>query len=541
MMSSITMRTNEMTHKTQASFQTMKLIANLSEIDQKAIHQAGIPAETLMELAGEHVAQSVQAHCNAAKRGVIVCGPGNNGGDGFVCARKLYQAGFQNLTVIHTSTTYKNEALANFEKILLSLPLPVINAKEQTELAVQQIGQADFIVDALFGSGLARPIANVEARLVRAINQAKPHAWVLAVDLPSGIDGDTGQVLGCSVQADSTFTFAAGKPGLFLHPGKAHAGTVSIVDIGIPARLLAEDESPIRLITTPEALTWLPLRLPDSHKYSHGHVLIIAGSQKMPGAAVLSSEAAMSAGAGLVTLAAPESVYTQMPIMPEITRLPLPDPHHLSAASLPVIEEAMASKRFNAVVIGPGLGNTPETFDTVITLLEALKSTSLSVIVDADGLNALSQSDLTLNERFILTPHIGECARLLHAENSVILSNLILAAQQVREKYGAQVVLKSASTVIATLNPDDSKALCWISPTGNPGMATAGSGDVLSGVIGAVAGQLHAQNQPVWQAATLGVYLHGLAGDAAATALTEYAMRASHITRHLPQAFKILL
>ena len=519
----------------------MKLIPNLSEIDQKAILQAGIPAETLMESAGQQVAQSIQKHCSPPQQGVIVCGPGNNGGDGFVCARKLYQAGFQNLTVIHTSTTYKNETLANFEKILLSLPLQVINAKNQTELAVQQIRQADFIVDALFGSGLARSIGNVEARLVEAMNQARPQAWVLAVDLPSGIDGATGQVLGCAVQADSTVTFAAGKPGLYLQPGKAHAGTVSIVDIGIPARLITEDESPIQLMTTPEARTWLPPRLPGSHKYSHGHVLVIAGSRKMPGAAVLCSEAAMSAGAGLVTLAAPESLYAQMPIMPEITRLPLPDPNQLSAASLLVIEEAMASKRFNAVIVGPGLGNDPETFDTVITLLQILKNTNLNVIVDADGLNALSQSNLTLNERFILTPHIGECARLLHTENSVILSNLILAAQQLREKYRAQVVLKSASTVIATLNSDDSKALCWISPTGNPGMATAGSGDVLSGVIGAVAGQLHAQNRPVWQAATLGVYLHGLAGGTAATELTEYAMRACDITRHLPQAFKILL
>lgn len=534
-----------MTSKMKACFQTMKLIPNLAEIDRKAIQQAGIPASTLMEAAGVQMASTVQTHCRPTQRGLIVCGPGNNGGDGFVCARKLYQAGYHALSVIYTGTTYKNEALANLEQILIGCPIQVTNAREQTELALSQIEQADFIVDALFGSGLSRPITDIEAQLVDSMNKARQKtypAWILAVDLPSGIDGATGQVLGCAVEADATVTLAASKPGLYLHPGKAHAGTVSIVEIGIPTRLIYEDDSPIRLITLDNARTWLPHRKPDSHKYSHGQVLVIAGSKRMPGAAILCSEAAMSSGAGLVTLAAPASVFEQLPLMPEIIRLPLPDAEVLGVASIPIIQEALASGKYNTVVIGPGLGQAIETADAIRQLLAHFKSLKFPVVVDADGLNALSQEPLTLNPQFIITPHIGECGRLVQQDNSSILADVLQAAQHTRERYQAQIVLKSASTVIATLeNNKPEQSLCWISPTGNPGMATAGSGDVLTGIIGAMAAQCTAQGYPAWQAALLGVFLHGLAGDAAAAELTPYAMHASAITRYLPQAFKAIL
>jgi NAD(P)H-hydrate epimerase len=270
-------------------------------------------------------------------------------------------------------------------------------------------------------------------------------------------------------------------------------------------------------------------------------VLVIAGSRQMPGAAVLCSEAAMSAGAGLVTLAAPESVFRQLPLMPEIIRLPLPDAEALGSASVSVIQEALSGGKYNAVVIGPGLGQASETVETVRSLLAWLTEWEWPVVADADALNALSREPLTLTSQCILTPHIGECSRLLRQDKTAILADVLQAARQAQERYQAQVVLKSAATVIATQASGQAQSLCWISPTGNPGMATAGSGDVLTGIIGALAAQLHAQSKPVWQAALLGVFLHGLAGDAAATALTSYAMRASDITRHLPQAFKAIL
>lgn len=520
----------------------MKLIPNLSEIDRKATQQGGISAATLMENAGLQVALAIQAHCKPVKRGVLLCGPGNNGGDGFVCARKLYQAGFHALTVIYTGKQYQQEALANFEHILIGMPIQVINAHEQPALATEQLAQADFVVDALFGSGLSRPITGIEAQLVEAVQQARatrPHPpWVIAVDLPSGIDGATGQILGRAVMADTTVTFATAKPGLYLYPGKAHAGSVSVVDIGIPQGFIEEDESPVHLITREAARQWLPKRLPDSHKYNHGHVLVIAGSRTMPGAAVLCAESAMKAGAGLVTLATPTSVFEQIPLMPEVIRLPLPDANGLGSASVNTIQEVLAAKRYNTVIIGPGLGQAPETTAAILTLLAVLKQLELAVVVDADGLNALSTNPLPLTERFILTPHVGECARLLKADSTAILSDLLAAARQAQQQYQAHVILKSASTVVATL---EAPPLCWISPTGNPGMATAGSGDVLSGILGALAAQCHAQQQPLAQAAPLGVYLHGLAGDATAETLTPYGMTASDITRHLPQAFKMVL
>jgi len=523
----------------------MKLIPNLHDIDRKAVSQWGIPAEALMESAGTQVARAVQGACSASQTGVIVCGPGNNGGDGFVCARKLYEAGFHSLTVIYTGQKYRNEALANLEKLMMGLPVPLVNAQAQPDLALRQLQEADFIVDALFGSGLGRPVSGLEARLVAAVNAVRQQkkAWVLAVDLPSGIDGANGQILGCAVQADATVTFATAKPGLYLQPGKSATGLLSVVDIGLPAQLLEADESPYRLITLEQAQSWLPERLANSHKYSYGNVLVIAGSQGMPGAAVLCSEAAMSAGAGLVTLAAPSAVFQQLPLMPEIMRLPLPDAAHLENASVEAIKTALSQKKFTTVLLGPGLGRDEQTVQAVLELLDHLKALEIPVVVDADGLYALSQKPSALGKSFILTPHVGEAARLLNLDSAAVSADVLQAAAQLRQTFQAQVVLKSASTVVATLPGDDSEALIWITPTGNPGMATAGSGDVLSGIIAAQAAQIHAQSaqQSNWQAAPLGVYLHGLAGDSAAEAFTPYAMHASRITEHLPQAFRQVL
>jgi hydroxyethylthiazole kinase-like uncharacterized protein yjeF len=518
-------------------FPAMKLIPNLKEIDRKAV-LAGISAEALMNNAGRAVAEAILRHGGKRTQGVILCGPGNNGGDGFVCARYLHQEGITKITVVYTGTAYKNEALRHFERLML-LPVEVVNAAQQTAIAMARIRQADFIVDALFGSGLGRDLQGLERQLVEAVNDHRRHSGCLvwAVDLPSGVDGATGQTLGVAVEADETTTFAAAKPGLYLQPGKAAAGEVHIADIGIPSRLLEEDESPFRLITRELAKSWLPERRPDSHKYNYGHVLIIAGSRRMPGAAVLSAEAAVNSGAGLVTLAAPEAVFQQTMLIPEVMRLPLPQTEYLTEEALvqyvlPALEEG----RFNTVVLGPGLGQERQTADAILRLLAFLKAGTLSVIVDADALNAVSKAKIQFSDRFILTPHIGEAARLLGVEKQSILANLPESARLLRKQYKAQIVLKSASTVVA-----DDQDLLWISPTGNPGMATAGSGDVLSGFLAAQVAQAHAQAKPLGKAALLAVYLHGLAGDEAASNVTQYAMRASDITYHLPDAFRKLL
>ena len=340
------------------------------------------------------------------------------------------------------------------------------------------------------------------------------------------------------MQASHTVPFATGKPGLYLYPGKAHAGEITVADIGIPSRFIEEDESPLRLLTHASASQWIPKRKPDSHKGNFGHALVVAGSQPMPGAAILCAEAAMCAGAGLVTLAAPGSVFEQVPLMPELMRLPLSNAQHLDAACITELKELLQRKTFNALAIGPGLGDKPETFQAILNLLEHAKTLNIPVIVDADGLNALASQPMPLNERFILTPHIGECVRLLQQPKDQILGNLPKAAQHCREQYEATVALKSASTVVAC---NEAHQRLWVASAGNAGMANAGCGDVLTGVIASLAAQCHAMDLPLWQAAPLGVHLHSIAGNAAATALTQYTMRASDITRHLPDAFRTML
>ena len=545
----------------------MKLIANLKNVDRKATLQAGISAQVLMENAGHHVAQAVMVNMTPQRPGVILCGPGNNGGDGFVCARLLMETGFKHLTVVYTSTQYRNEALFNMET-LMQRPITLIDAQKQETLATRAIEQADFVVDALFGSGLSRRITGLEANLIGRLNQrrtpitasshlsSKNKPWVLAVDLPSGIDGATGQCLGIAVEADETITLASAKPGLYLFPGKHHAGRIQIADIGIPSRLIEEEDSTLRLLNVATARACLPPRPADGHKFTFGHVLVLAGSAEMPGAAILCAEAAMSAGPGLVTLATPKATLVQCPLMPEIMRHPLPDVDFLTVAGADAFLDFLNKGKFAAVVLGPGLGRKPQTIEAIATVLDALNKPNftLPVIVDADALYALSQQKRRLNSQFILTPHVGECSRLLSVDNATIHANLADAAQQAQQQYDCTVVLKAATSVIATpaLQPSEaetevlaslgmSSALQWISPFGNAGMATAGSGDSLAGIIAAMAAQRHAQGLSVAPAALIGVALHGLAGDAAAQKLTPYAMHACDITTHLPHAFENIL
>lgn len=540
----------------------MKLIANLAEIDRKATLQAGISAKELMDNAGQQVAQAVLNAMTPDKRGVILCGPGNNGGDGFVCARLLLDAGFKQLSVVYTGSNYRNEALTHLET-LMQRPISLINAHQQETVATHALKTADFVVDALFGSGLSRNIGGVEARLIQALTERRTQStpatpWVLAVDLPSGIDGATGQCRGIAAQADVTLTLAASKPGLYLYPGKTHAGTVTVADIRIPHTLIEEDDSTLALLDTPTARLGLPKRPADGHKYTFGHVLVLAGSAAMPGAAILCAEVAMNAGAGLVTLATPQAVLAQCRLMPEVMRHPLPDTDHLTPAGADAVLAFLAAGKFAALVIGPGLGRNPATVEAVSKLVQTLslpEKNALPVILDGDALYALGEQKTVLNSQFILTPHVGECSRLLGISSQDINANLPEAARQAQERYQATVVLKAASTVIAVqpssqqhnqpaspLPPDSPHSIQqWISPFGNAGMATAGSGDVLAGIIAAMAAQRHAQGFSIPPAALVGVALHGLAGDAAAAELTPYALHASQITDYLPKAFQVLL
>lgn len=524
----------------------MKLIPNLAEIDRRTIEEYGIPGLDLMEAAGYAIYRAVRelSGKDKARPIAVVCGGGNNGGDGYVCARLLAEKGYAHVTVIHTATSDQlpGDAKINFERLIKEYPEQV-RCLYRGELGIAEVRQvireADILVDGLFGSGLSREVAGVARDLIGQMNR-NARAKTVAIDLPSGIDGATGQVRGRAVLADVTVTFATGKPGLYLMPGKAYAGEVRVVDIGIPQSFIDEDDSFFHLITDQVAKEKLPKRDPAGHKYTFGSVLVVAGSRDMPGAAVLTSHAVLSAGAGLVTLAAPESIFGRIDCWPEIMRAPLPETEagRLEEGCLAIIDRVLDEKKISAVAIGPGLGHDDSTVVTVGRLLSLLSARNIPVVVDADGLNCLAAladqenpPAVALDHWFILTPHVGEAARLLKRGNDEIASDVLRAANDLREVYGTQVVLKSASTVCAL--SDDR---LWINPTGNAGMATAGSGDVLTGIIAGLAAWVH---DPA-AAAIVGTYCHGLAGDIAAERYTAISMRAGHITDCLPDAFKRL-
>lgn len=510
----------------------MKLIPNLAPIDKKAIETCGIPGLLLMEAAGQAVAQRVKAiadenHWNNPEV-VIVCGSGNNGGDGFVCARHLANWGFKCVTVLHTAPTekYQGDAKTNLDQ-LDDYPLE-INLIEQVDDVLGPCQEADIVVDALFGSGLTREVSGLYHSIIEVINASD--AVVVAVDMPSGVQGETGRIMGIAVKAHYTVTFACAKPGLFLYPGKGCTGSVEIIDIGIPQELIDEDPSRIYIITRQWAKDNLPYRANESHKYQFGHVLVIAGSKPMPGAAIMASEAALRSGAGIVRLASPQSALDQMQLMPEIIHHPLPD-NGKGIINKDALESLVPLfDSVSTIILGPGIGTDDETVGFVQNFLESLQNQFKgTVVIDADGLNCLNKLEIppVLNDRIILTPHLGECARLTGLDKEIIQANLLEAAFRTAEKYQAIITLKSATTIIC-----DSDRAYWINPTGNHGMATAGTGDILTGMIAGLAAQgISPQN-----AACLGVYLHGLSGDIGAKELTPYCLTATDILRYLPQA-----
>lgn len=500
----------------------MKLISNLAEIDRRTTLEFGISSLALMEHAGRAVADAALSRGILDPHILILCGPGNNGGDGLVCARFLWDAGYHRLQVVLLNSPKTPDAQENLKK-LQGTRCPIAEKLED-----EFIAQADIIVDALFGSGLNRPLGGLVGLWIHAIqdNPKRRQQWVLAIDIPSGIDSRTGQALGAAIQADATVTFGTSKPGLYLGQGKANSGgDIRIVDIGIPENLIQQDPSKIYLVDANQARSCLPRRDPLGHKYTMGHVLVIAGSKRMPGAAALCSEAALTAGAGVVTLATPESVFSQVQVRSELLRLPLPETSsgELSIKALEAVVPML--ERCDAVLMGPGLGDVSDFFKAVLMKLKTLE---IPIILDADALNALSkEKKLQLSQNFVVTPHLGEAKRLLKSEDD-FSEDLLMTARQLQGLTNATVVLKAASMLSALPNGE-----YWINPTGNHGMATAGSGDVLAGIVAGLAAQAkHAQ-----PAVLAGMYLHGLAGDLAKQSRSAYAVRAGDLIDYLPQAF----
>jgi NAD(P)H-hydrate epimerase len=481
--------------------------AEMRAADRRAIDELGIPAALLMEHAGRAVADVVLARAPAGARIAVVCGSGNNGGDGFACARWLREHG-------RAATVYlagRRPAAGGEAALHLGLWEKLGG---ETLPAGPDIAAADIVVDAVLGTGAERPIAGELAEVVAWMNAAPLR---VAVDVPSGMSVDTGRAAGAVVRADVTVTLAFPKVGLLGWPGCELAGEVCVADIGIPRAL--GDGARTSWTHAGEVAPLVPRRQAGDHKGTAGHVLVIAGSPGKTGAALLAAEAAVRGGAGLTTLATDPACFDEVQgRVREVMTAPLA----VDAAALAAL---VAGKR--ALVWGPGM---PTAAEAGAFLRGALARLAAPLVIDADGLNHLA-ADLgaarAATAPLVLTPHPGEAARLLGRTTADVQADRLASARALAAAAGAIVVLKGARTVVAA--PD---GLAAVNASGNPGLGTGGTGDVLAGLVGA----LLAQGLAPWDAARLGVYVHGLAGDLAAAEVGGVGMAAGDLLPRIPRA-----
>ncbi|MCG3110978.1 MAG: NAD(P)H-hydrate dehydratase [Candidatus Manganitrophus sp. SB1] len=510
----------------------MKIVTaeEMKKLDRKATTDYAIPSLLLMENAARGLVDEIEKTIGpaAGKRVVILAGRGNNGGDGIAAARHLRMRGAQVIVYLFSPI----EKVGGDAKTSLDIwmqtggVLHVAGSFRWNHLT-QELSESDLIIDALLGTGLSHPVEGDYAKAITLINRTGRK--VVAVDIPSGISADTGEVLGVAVKADYTFTMALPKWGHFLQEGLEVRGQLAVIDIGFPPAMIEAAKIPVELITPEELAGFPPPRPRGAHKGTAGHLLVIAGSFGKKGAALMTSLAALRCGAGLVTVALPKSIDLATADLMEVMTLPLPETPEgtLSLAAEKSLLQAVRGK--DAVAIGPGLSQNEETQRLIRTLIAEI---SLPIVVDADGLNALAGDLSPLKKRkapVILTPHPGEMSRLTGKRTDLIQKERFTVAAHFAEQWGAILVLKGAHTVVAT--PDGAVR---VNNTGNPGMATAGTGDALTGMIGAWLAQ---EIDPV-DAAAGGVALHGTAGDLAAADRGEIGLIASDLIQKIPEAIQ---
>ncbi len=471
--------------------------AELRQLDRLSAEKYGVPVATLMENAGSAVAEAVVPRC-ASGRVIVFAGTGNNGGDGFVAARHLREHGLKvEVWLAGDADKSRGEARANLDK-LAPFGIPLLTGAPPTPQS------GDAIVDALLGTGLTRAAEGRYVDGIAAIHQGRhAGACVIAVDVPSGLDADTGQPLGPAVAAQLTVTMGAAKPGLCLEPGASLAGELHVADIGFPAAALDEIRSRLELLDEASVRGLFFPRQRDSNKGTFGHLLICAGSPGKAGAASLCVGAALRSGAGLVTLASRPAVADRLwTAHPEGMAVALTWTGPLGSPDVAPLAAALAGK--SAFAAGPGIPRGP---DTAAALAEVLSGFTGPAVLDADALNAFAEN-LPLLRRakgpLVLTPHPGEMSRLCGQPVAAIQADRLGVARAFAAEHGVTLVLKGARTVVAAAD-----GAAWIVPTGNPGLATGGTGDVLCGLIGG----LLAQGMAPAEAARAGAYVHGLAGD----------------------------
>jgi ADP-dependent NAD(P)H-hydrate dehydratase / NAD(P)H-hydrate epimerase len=492
-----------------------------AELDRRSAER-GVSVDALMENAGAAVARAVlrMAGGSYGKRVAVVCGKGNNGGDGLVAARHLHRRGF-GVTVVMVAdpSTLRDAAAVNFERYARSGGRW---SRFDRDLLAREAGRADVAVDAVFGTGFrGEPKAEWRAA-IEALRAAT--APVVAVDIPSGVEGETGAVRGAAVRAVVTVTFGALKPGVVFFPGADLAGDVEVEDIGFPPDLVLSDLS---LVEASDVAGWLRPRGPESHKRESGYVLVLAGSRAMTGAAVLAASSAYRAGAGLVTIAVPEGILGVVEgSITEATFLPLPETKGgaVSEEAWPVLREPLDA--VGAAALGPGLTTDPS---TVALVRRVVREAPVPLVIDADGLNAFADEPSLLAERAspaVLTPHAGEFARLTGLASKEVVEDRVGHARKAAAGFRATVLLKGSRTVIA-----EPGGRAFVNPTGGSYLATGGTGDVLTGAVGAFL----ARGLDAADAAAAGAFVHGLAGRMAAERLGEGVV-ASDVVAHLAHA-----
>ncbi|MBM4262127.1 MAG: NAD(P)H-hydrate dehydratase [Deltaproteobacteria bacterium] len=505
----------------------------MRELDRLTIQKHGVPSLTLMERAGAGIAQAIlEKFGKAAKRGVlIVCGKGNNGGDGFAVARLLKKKRIPCEVALLARQEQLSPDAAHNLRLFLKLKGKVSEiAADQLFLLQRCIHAKGLLVDAILGTGMKNEVRGLFAEAINLMNASG--LPTIAVDIPSGLDTDRGVPLSVSIQAEMTVALGYAKLGEVIHPGLDYCGDLVVADIGIDHRALDEVAPKTELLTAKQVATLVPRRGADTHKGTYGHVVVMAGSRGKTGAAILACRAAMRTGAGLVTLAAPRglnNIFASSLI--EVMAEPLADNGSDEMDALNDDDWRRLLDRKSSFLFGPGIGMTDTTRNTLCWLLRNL---DIPWVIDADGLNNLAlELDRLRHAKVppVLTPHPGEMARLLGTSNSAINQNRVEVAREFVTKHHCHLVLKGARTVIATA---DGKV--FINPTGNPGMASGGMGDVLAGILAALLGQ----GLPPEDAMKLGVYLHGFAGDRGAASRGQIGLIASDIIDGLPSGLRDL-
>lgn len=553
----------------------------MREVDRLTTERFGIASSKLMENAGAAVARVVTELLSGSitSRSILIfCGKGNNGGDGAVAARLLATAGAHiDLVLLGRIEEAKGDARANFDRARAwdedeaahearasaITQSGVINLFEcQSEKGWEQLGESilkaphDVVVDAIFGTGLTRPVEGIFLEAVRYINRLSATrnnhppttCAIIAIDVPTGLNSDSEQLIGEAVQADVTVTMTAPKLATTAPPACHHAGRLVVAEIGSPPELLHETNAQLFLADIEDARRWLieTRYTPDSYKKTHGHALVIAGSRGFTGAAALCGDAAMRAGAGLVTVATPASVQPLVAtqLMPEVMTTALAETDRGTITDEAVDYALKLAERADVIAIGPGLSSEDERTRKFVRAIVEKRRTP--VVIDADGLNCLAPwpEELRGSNEFpiVLTPHQGEMLRLLGAEDKSALDDRIAVARDFATTHRLILVLKGSRTIIA--EPD---GRVFINPTGNAGLGTAGAGDTMTGVITGCLAQATAYSSPAGgqrvsalDTVIAAIYLSGFAGDLAAQAIGMRAMVASDIQKHLSEAFREL-